>query len=88
MSQPPLLMHVHLEEEMYSHRNQDESVFPTNWQNQTLLEAESTHRAFTFQCLLENGVGSGTPVPADPQISVVSDENRRQEVSAFQCLSV
>ena len=38
--QPPLLMHVHLGEETYSHRDPDESGFPTNSQNQTLLEAE------------------------------------------------
>ena len=35
---PQLLMHVHLGEETYSHRDQVVSGFPTNSQNQTLLE--------------------------------------------------
>ena len=60
---------------------QDEFGFPTNSQNQTNL---SQHWALTCQCLLENGSGSGTSIPVDPQISVVSNENRRQEVSQFQ----
>ena len=66
--QPPLQMHVHLGEETYSHRDPDESDFPTNSQNQTLLEAELTHPALTCQCLLENGVGSERSIPIDPHI--------------------
>ena len=75
-------------EKTYSHRDQDESGFQTSSQNQTLVEAELTHLALTCQCLLENGVGSDTSVPVDPQISVVADESRRQEVSQFQSLSM
>ena len=81
-------MHLHLGEETYSQRDQDEFGFPTNSQNETLLDAESTHRASTSQCLLENGVGSETSVPVDAQISIVADESRRQEESQFQCLSM
>ena len=61
--QPQLLMHVHLEEEMYSHSDQDECGFPNQF---------------------ANGVGSETSVPIDPQVSVVSDGNRRKEASQFQ----
>lgn len=74
-------MHVHLEEEMYSHRDQDGFGFPSTLLNQTLHEAESTRLALTCQCLLENVAGSETSAPFDPHISVVSDENRRPEVS-------
>ena len=81
-------MHVYVGEETYSHRDQEEFGFTTNSQNQTLLEAESTHRASTCQCLLVDEVDSKTSVRVDPQISVVSNENRRQEVSHFQCVSV
>ena len=66
----------------------DESVFPTNSQNQTLLEAELTQMALTCQCLLENGVGSERSIPIDPQIFVVANESHRLGVSQFQCLSV
>ena len=86
--QPPLLMHVHLGEEKSSHRDPDESGFPTNTQNQTLREAESTHPELTCQCLLERGVGSEKSIPIDPQIFVVANESHRREVSQFQCLSV
>ena len=72
MGQPPLLMHVHLGEETYSHRDPDESGSPTNSQNQTLLEAELTHPALTCQSLLENGVGSEKSIPIDPQIFAVA----------------
>ena len=81
-------MHVHLGEETYSHRDQDESGFPTSSENQTLLEAELTHQALTCQCLLENGVGSETSIPVDPQISAVADESRRQEVSISMSVNV
>ena len=81
-------MHVHLGEETYSHRDLDESDFPTNSQNQTLLEAELTQPELTCQCLLENGVGSERSNPIDPRIFVVANENRCLEVSQFQCLSV
>ena len=53
-----------------------------------LFEAESTHQAFTCQCLLENGVGSETSIPVDPQIFAVADGSHRLEVSQFQCLSM
>ena len=86
--QPPLLVRVHVGEETYSHRDQDESGFPTSSQNKALLEADSTHRASPCQCLLKNGVGSETSVPVDPQVSLVANESRRQEVSQFQCLSM
>ena len=66
-------MQVHLGEETYSHRDPDESDFPT---------------ALTCQCLLENGVGSEKSIPIDPQIFVVANESQRLEVSQFQCLSV
>ena len=66
-----------------SHRDSDESGFPTNSQNQTLLEAELTHPELTCQCLLENGVGSERSIPIDPRIFVVAYENRRLEVSHF-----
>ena len=81
-------MHVHFGEETYSHRDQDESGFPTSSQNKTLLEAELTHPALTCQCLLENGVGSEKSNPIDPQIFAVADESHRLEVSQFQCLSM
>ena len=54
-------MHVRLGEETYSHRDPDESDFPTISQNQTLLKAELTP-ALTCQCLLENSEGSGDVV--------------------------
>ena len=86
--QPPLLMHVHLEGEMYSHRVRDESDFPTNSQKKTLLETESTHWRLTCQCLLENGADSEKSFPVDPQISAVTEENHRQELSQFEYLSM
>ena len=79
-----LLMHVHLGEETCSHRDLDESGFPTNSQNHTLLEAELTHPALNCQCLLQNGVGSEKSIPVDPQISIVADESHRQRLSQFQ----
>ena len=79
---------MHLGEETYSHRDLDESDLPTNSQIQTHLEAELTHPELTCQCLLENGVGSERSIPIDPRIFVVKNENRRLEVSQFQCLSV
>lgn len=66
---------------MHSHRDQDGFGFPSTLLNQTLHEAESTRLALTCQCLLENVAGSETSAPFDPHISVVSDENRRPEVS-------
>ena len=77
-------MHVHLGEETYSHRDLDESGFPTNSQNHTHLEAELTHPALTCQCLLQNGVGTEKSIPVDPQISIVADESHRQRLSQFQ----
>ena len=56
-----------LGEETYSHRDPDESDLLISSQNQTLLEAESTHWVFTCRCLLENAGGSETSVPVDPQ---------------------
>ena len=81
-------MHVHLGEETYSHRDPDESDLLISSQNQTLLEAGSTHQALTCLCLLEKDVGSRTSIPIDPQIFAVADESRRLEVSRFQCLSM
>ena len=78
-------MHVHLGEETYSHRDLDECDFPTKSHSQTLLEAELTHLEVTCQYLLENGVGSERSIPIDPRIFVVANENRRLEVSQFQC---
>jgi len=66
---------------MHSHRDQDGFGFPSTLLNQTLHEAESTRLALTCQCLLENVAGSETSAPLDPHISVVSDGNRRPEVS-------
>ena len=77
-----------LGEETYSHKDPDESDSVTGSQNQTLLEAESTHWVLTCPCLHENGVGSMTSIPIDPQIFAVADESHRLEVSQFQCLSM
>ena len=68
-------MHVHIGEETYSHRDLDESDFPTHSQNQTLLDARER------RWLRERSI------PIDPLIFVVKNENRRLEVSQFQCLS-
>ena len=86
--QPPLLMHVHLGEETYSHRDPDGFGLPTSSQNQTHFEAESNYQASNGQCLLGNGVGSETSNPVDPQIFAVAGDSHRQEVSQFQCLSM